>query len=88
MCIRSPHFHMDCHPESIKLYFDKGKRGYDTNYVHLVCVPLKMGSNRNKKEKHIESAFAFISPNQMQRWQKYTQLIVGFVGLLTYLIVT
>ena len=73
---------MDGHPKSIKLYFEKRKIGYDTNYVHLVCVPLKMGSIRYKKEEHIESAFAFISPNQMQRWQKYTQHIVSFVGLL------
>ena len=52
---------MDGPLKSLKLYFEKGKIGYDTSYVHLVSVPLKMGSDIYKKEKHIESAFAFIS---------------------------
>ena len=80
-CISSPHIHMDDPLKSIKLYFEKGKIGYDTSYVHLVSVPLKMGSDIYKKEKHIESAFAFISPNQMQRWRRYTQHFVCFTGL-------
>ena len=49
---------MDGPLKSLKLYFEKGKIGYDTSYVHLVSVPLKMGSDIYKKEKHIESAFA------------------------------
>ena len=63
LCIASPLLPS----KYIKLYFEKGKIGYDTSYVHFVSVPLKMGSDIYEKEKHIESAFAFRSPNQMQR---------------------